>query len=216
MTQDGITKILSLFEELLGAKYSPTQVLLWRKILQDVDDTLGYAAAVQVCKESVYEPKPADIYKRAFPSKPSPAEEDRMLDEESDHAIAWMRDHINNDYGVDFGPLLNAVIRAYGGLQAVIDTFLDDRWSYERPRWVRLYKGIARRGVNGSEGDRLLTSRYTEHIAQVHVRGDQQAVMAPQITTNVFEPHTHGLNHLPGRGLILGQNKGLLDHSGGE
>ena len=63
MTRRGLSEVLTLLEAAYRLKFTPQQAQAWQLLLAPITDEDGKVAAVQLCRDSPYPPKPADIFR---------------------------------------------------------------------------------------------------------------------------------------------------------
>lgn len=184
MTDATFAEILALLTRAYGVTFDPETKRVWRLLLDPLADESVRAAAVTLCRSSPYPPKPADLFRLV---RGSPDDAERRLDEEAELAVVHLERHVCDHRLVDLGPLLNAVVRAMGGLDAVVSRMIEDGWKYERGRAKTLYRAFSRRGVTGDEGAVLMPAAMAESLARVPLSVYQERGLPLPLVRVLFE-----------------------------
>ena len=184
MTPDGLSKLVTILAEEHGVEFTPARLQTWAAVLADVSDDQGVAALYRVLRTSPYPPKVADLVRAIHGT---PADQERLLDEEAERAITHLEAHLC-DYRINrLGPIVNATIRALGGIDVVTGLMAADRWRFQRTVAMKLARAYLRRGVTVEEGAELvpavlLSSSYA--LARYAVEGHP-----PPVVEQPFQTH---------------------------
>lgn len=142
MTDETFAGIMTLFETAYRLSFSDVELRTWRQLIGDLPDRAAQDAAVRLCRTSPYPPKPADIVRLV---EGDPRDGEQLLDEESERALACFCEQFSDCAIVDYGPVINSVVRALGGPDAIGALMARDEWKYRREEFRRLYKTLRRR-----------------------------------------------------------------------
>lgn len=164
MTPQGVSRIASLITAERGGDFNADRLSLWAVALQDVTDEQGWMATIRVLQDSPYPPTIAAIRRVIFGD---PQDAERRLDEEAELAIAHLERHICDYRICDFGSVLNAVMRAMGGVDAIVATMTSGTWKFERNRAKTLYRAFVRRPPAGSEGEPVTPMAVSENLSAI-------------------------------------------------
>lgn len=143
MTIDELAEIAALFNAVYGEEFPPARLQAWFLVLKPLPSDQAKAAAVQVCRTSSYPPKPADIVRLV---EGDPRDVEQLLEEEAEAALVWFEDHLADYETVDYGPVLNSVVRALGGPDTISTLMANGEWKFHRDEFRTLYKTFRRRG----------------------------------------------------------------------
>lgn len=164
MTDEVCAEILALFSRAYGTTYDRETKRTWRLLLDPLPDEQARDAAVRLCRTSPYPPKPADLF-RLVQGTESDAE--RRLDEEAEVRISWMEQNICDYQMFHGGPVLNAVIRAMNGINAIVAMMDTGGWKFERARARTLYRAFRRRPPSAEEGAPVTPLALAANLAAV-------------------------------------------------
>jgi len=187
MTHTGLSRITSMIAEEHPVEFSSDRLRLWSAALRDVTDEQGYEAVVRLLQTSPYPPKVADVRRMLFGSAD---DAERRLDEEAELAVAHIERHLCDYRLCDFGPVLNAVVRAMGGLDAVSIRMAEDGWKYDRARAKTLYRAYRRRGVGDAEGAMLTPAILAASLAHIALADYQERGLPLPIVREPFMPES--------------------------
>lgn len=163
MTDETFAEIIALLARAYGMTFDAETKRVWRLLLDPLPDSSAREAAVTLCRSSPYPPKPSDLFRAVFGSE---KDEEQRLEEEAGLAIAHLEEHLCDYRMCDFGPVLNATVRALGGLDAVSARMATDGWKFDRARAKTLYRAYRRRGVSEEAGGVLIPAVVAEGMAQ--------------------------------------------------
>jgi hypothetical protein len=186
MTEECLGAAISLIEQVYGLEFGPERKRAWFLLLADLTDDEVQRAVIRVCRTSQYPPKPADIIRAA---RGSPTDIEALLEEEAELAIRHLEQHVSDHRVVDLGPVLNAVVRAMGGPDAVCMAMVSGQWQYRRAEAARLYRALRRRGVSVEEALPVWPLAVSEsEAARGTWRVDPAAFPPPQPVQAQFRP----------------------------
>lgn len=144
MTEDTFAGIMALISETYALEFSEQRERVWWELLRDLEDVPARAAVVTLCKTSPFPPKPADLFRIV---RGDPKDAEVLLAEEADLACRHLEANLVDYRVCDLGPILNAVVRAMNGPDAVVAQMIRDDWKFTRPQVTRLYSAFRRRGA---------------------------------------------------------------------
>jgi hypothetical protein len=137
MTRNGLLEIAALFEAAYSVTFTPQKLDAWLLLLDPLSDDEAKAAAVRMARESPYPPKPADLYTAA---RGTQRDVEQLLEDEAEAALAHFEGHFTDYEIADYGPVINAVVRDMGGLDAIGVQMVRDEWKFQRERFRTLYR----------------------------------------------------------------------------
>jgi len=143
VTHQTFTEILAILETAYGRAFSDNEQKAWWLLISNIPDDAAKAVTIRVCRRSPYPPKPADIVNAV---EGDPRHIGQMIDGEAEEALAWFQAQFSDCEIVDYGPVVNNVVRALGGPDAVGALIVTDEWKFRRDEFRRLYKAFRRRG----------------------------------------------------------------------
>ncbi len=143
MTIDDMAEIAALFNAVYDEEFPPARIRAWFLVLEELPGNQAKAAAVRICRTSPYLPKPADIT-RAISGTPEDIEV--LLDAEAEAACAHFEAALSDSQIIDYGSIINAIVRDMGGVDAVAVQMADGEWKFQRSRFKTLWKAY-RRGI---------------------------------------------------------------------
>ncbi len=177
MTAEVFGQMLGIIAAAYGVEFSEARRKVWWELLKDLPDREARAATVRMCRTSPYPPKPADLVRAV---SGTPEERERGLEEEAELALAHLEAHLCGHRIVNLGPTLNAVVRAMGGVDAVMARITSDEWKYDRKRAAMLYRAYLRRGVGEGDAAALIPAAMAEGLAAFPpARYEEQGLVLP-------------------------------------
>jgi hypothetical protein len=186
VTEECLGAVISLIEQVYGLQFGPERKRAWFLLLADLTDDEAQRAVIRVCRTSPHPPKPADIIRAA---RGSPKDTEVLLDEEAELAIRHLEQHVSDHRVVDLGPVLNAVVRAMGGPDAVCMALASGNWKYRRAEAARIYRALRRQGVSAEEAQPVWPLAVAEsEAARGNWRVDPEAFPPPQPVQAQFRP----------------------------
>ena len=164
MTDTTFQQIMALLIETYAVEFSDERLRVWRMLLDPLPDGAAREAVVTLCRTSPYPPKPADLFRIVHGS---PADAEHRLDEEAELAVVHLEQHICDYRMCDFGPELNAVMRAMNGIDAIVAMMDTGGWRFERTRARTLYRAYRRRQLSAEEGAPVIPLALAANLAAV-------------------------------------------------
>jgi len=143
MTDQTFAEIITLLETVHGRSFSDVQLRAWRLLIGHLPDREARDATVRLCRISSYPPRPADVVRLV---EGDPRDTEQLLEEEAAAALVWFEEQFADFQIVDYGPVVNSVVRAIGGPDAIGALMVKDEWKFRRDEFRRLYKTYRRRG----------------------------------------------------------------------
>jgi hypothetical protein len=148
VTDETLTRILTLFSEAYRMEFSAEGVKTWRVLVGALPDEAAIASAIVLCRTSSYPPRPADLIRLVEGSPDADAEIEVLAARAERHLQEHLCDYKFNN----FWPLLNAVVRDMGGVDAVIMLLDSGQWRFERARFKALLKVYSRGPISAEAG----------------------------------------------------------------
>lgn len=87
MREETFAEIVAVIERAHGVTLEPETQRIWWGLLKDLGDGEAMGATVELCRESRFPPKPADVWMRA--TAPAVSEEDRDAEEYVNASDGW-------------------------------------------------------------------------------------------------------------------------------
>lgn len=160
MTREGINQLAAMLAEEYGVHFSNARRDVWETALAGLTDEEGVRAlGLYLMAAGHFAPHPSDLIERI---RGTPADAERLLDEEAEDALHVIETRLSDTHPIDLGPVLNALVRALGGPDAVCQSVVSGDWRYRREETRRLYRALRRRGVGAEEGAPLVPDTVRE------------------------------------------------------
>jgi hypothetical protein len=162
VTDETFAAMIALLEETYREEFTPERKRVWRMLLAPVEDETVLPATLHVCRTSPYHPKPADIWRAVNGTK---EEIEQTIETEALRALVHFEGGFTDYEWVDYGPLINAVVLALGGMDAISYRMARDEWKFEKARFLQFYKVYrCRPETIGENGKPLVPSMLSESM----------------------------------------------------
>jgi hypothetical protein len=185
VTEETFAEIMAILEVVARTQFGRHEQQVWWWLIGDLPDDPAREAVIRLGRTSPYPPKPADIVNAV---RGNPRDIERLLDEEAELALAHFEANVCDYAELDFGPRINAVVRAIGGLDQICLWMVRDEWKFHRDEFRRSYRGIRRRGDVGEAGAPLRPLAVEQSAKFPAAWYEDRGLAPPAVQSIPFQP----------------------------